>query len=78
MQGTCVFGTGCRGARLVVWLILNDRVQPSFIAGVILYERPYESQYLGSQDLLGGLPYSLCQRHRFPALLIARLMGPVC
>jgi len=26
--------TGCRGARLLVWLILNDRVQPSFIAGV--------------------------------------------
>jgi hypothetical protein len=26
--------TGCRGARLLVWLILNDRVQPSLIAGV--------------------------------------------
>ena len=26
--------TGCRGARLLVWLILNDRVQPSCIAGV--------------------------------------------
>ena len=26
--------TGRRGARLLVWLILNDRVQPSFIAGV--------------------------------------------
>jgi len=25
---------GCRGARLLVWLILKDRVQPSFIAGV--------------------------------------------
>jgi hypothetical protein len=23
--------TGCRGARLLEWLILNDRVQPSFI-----------------------------------------------
>jgi hypothetical protein len=34
VQGTCVFDTGCRGARLLVWLILNDRVQPSFIAGV--------------------------------------------
>jgi hypothetical protein len=34
VQGTCVFGTGCRGARLVR-LILNDRVQPSLIAGVI-------------------------------------------
>jgi hypothetical protein len=29
VQGTCVFGTGCRGARLLVWLILNDRVRPS-------------------------------------------------
>jgi hypothetical protein len=35
VQGTCVFGTGCRGARLLVSLILNDRVQPSFIAGVV-------------------------------------------
>jgi hypothetical protein len=34
VQGTCALGTGCRGARLLVWLILNDRVQPSFIAGV--------------------------------------------
>jgi hypothetical protein len=34
VQGTCVFDTGCRGARLLVKLILNDRVQPSFIAGV--------------------------------------------
>jgi hypothetical protein len=25
---------GCRGARLLVWLILNDRTQPSLIAGV--------------------------------------------
>ena len=42
MQGTCVFGTGCRGARLLVWLILNDRVQPSLIAGVydLLWPRP--------------------------------------
>ena len=23
MQGTCVFDTGCSGARLLVWLILN-------------------------------------------------------
>ena len=29
MQGTCV-------ARLLVWLVLNDRVQPSFIAGVLV------------------------------------------
>ena len=36
MQGTCVFGTGCMGARLLVWLVLNDRVQPSFIAGVCI------------------------------------------
>jgi hypothetical protein len=36
VQGICVFGTGCRGARLLVWLILNDRVQTSFIAGVVL------------------------------------------
>jgi len=35
VQGTCVLDTGCRGARLLVWLILNDRVQPSFIAGVL-------------------------------------------
>ena len=35
MQGTCAFGAGCRGARLLVWLILNDRVQPSFVAGVV-------------------------------------------
>jgi hypothetical protein len=34
VQGTCVFGTGCRGTRLLAWLILNDRVRPSFIAGV--------------------------------------------
>ena len=34
MQGTCAFGTGCRGASLLVWLILKDRVQPSLIAGV--------------------------------------------
>jgi hypothetical protein len=34
VQGTCVLDTGCRGARLLVWLVLNDRVQPSFIAGV--------------------------------------------
>jgi hypothetical protein len=34
VQGTCDNITGCRGARLLVWLILNDRVQPSFIAGV--------------------------------------------
>jgi hypothetical protein len=34
VQGTCVFGTGCRGARLLVRLILYDRVQPSLIAGV--------------------------------------------
>ena len=37
MQGPCVFGTGCRGARLLAWLILNDRVQPSLIAGVLVY-----------------------------------------
>jgi hypothetical protein len=37
VQGTCAFGTGCRGARLLVWLILNDRVQPSLIAGVRKY-----------------------------------------
>jgi hypothetical protein len=31
-----LFDTGCKGARLLVWLILDDRVQPSlFIAGVI-------------------------------------------
>jgi len=36
VQGTCAFGTGCRGARLLVWLILNDRVQPSLIAGVVV------------------------------------------
>jgi hypothetical protein len=35
VQGTCVFGTGCRGARPLVWLIFNDRVQPSLIAGVV-------------------------------------------
>jgi hypothetical protein len=35
VQGTCVFDTGCRGARLLVWLILNDRVHLSFIAGVV-------------------------------------------
>ena len=34
MQGTCALNTGCRGARLLAWLILNDRVQPSLIAGV--------------------------------------------
>ena len=34
MQGTCVFDTGCRGAGLLAWLILNDRLQPSFTAGV--------------------------------------------
>ena len=34
MQGTCAFGTGCRAARLLAWLILNERVQPSLIAGV--------------------------------------------
>jgi hypothetical protein len=34
VQGTCDDITGCRGTRLLVWLILNDRVQPSFIAGV--------------------------------------------
>jgi hypothetical protein len=34
VQGTCGFDTGYRGARLLVWLILNDRVRPSFIAGV--------------------------------------------
>ena len=28
--------------------------------------------------LVGGLPYSLCLRHRFPAVLITRLIGPVC
>ena len=39
MQGTCAFDTGCRGACLLVWLILNDRVQPSFIAGVVWEER---------------------------------------
>ena len=27
--------TGCRGARLLVRLTLKDRVQPSFIAGVV-------------------------------------------
>ena len=37
MQGPCVFDTGCRGARLLAWLILNDRVQPSLIAGVLVY-----------------------------------------
>jgi hypothetical protein len=40
VQGTCAFGTGCRGARLLVWLILNDRVQPSFIAGVGVCSMP--------------------------------------
>jgi len=39
IQGACVFDTGCRGACLLVWLILNDRVQPSFIAGVVWEER---------------------------------------
>jgi hypothetical protein len=34
VQGTRDNITGCRGARLLVWLILNDRVLPSFIAGV--------------------------------------------
>jgi hypothetical protein len=34
VQGTCDNITGCTGARLLVWLILKDRVQPSFIAGV--------------------------------------------
>ena len=34
MQGTWVFDTGCRGARLLVWLIRNDHVQPLFITGV--------------------------------------------
>jgi hypothetical protein len=36
VQETCDNITGCRGARLLVWLILNDRVQPSFIAGVCI------------------------------------------
>ena len=35
MQGICAFGTGCRGAHLPVWLIFNDRIQPSFMAGVL-------------------------------------------
>jgi hypothetical protein len=35
VQGSCGFDTGCRGARLLVWLILNDRVRPSLIAGVL-------------------------------------------
>ena len=26
---------------------------------------------------MGGLPYNLCQRHRFPALLTTRLISPV-
>jgi hypothetical protein len=34
VQVNCVFDTGCRGARLLVWLILNDRAQPSLIVGV--------------------------------------------
>jgi hypothetical protein len=42
VQGTCVLDTGCRGARLLVWLILNDRVQPSFIAGVCTAVPPCE------------------------------------
>jgi hypothetical protein len=37
VQGTCVLDTGGRGARLLVWLILNDRAQPSFIAGVLAW-----------------------------------------
>jgi hypothetical protein len=32
VQGTCGFDTGCRGAHLLVRLILNDRVSPSFVA----------------------------------------------
>jgi hypothetical protein len=39
VQGTCAFGTGCRGSRLLVWLILKDRVQPLLIAGVVRYTR---------------------------------------
>ena len=45
MQGTCVSDTGCRGARLLVWLILNDRVQPSLIAGVLAENYQIETMY---------------------------------
>ena len=30
-----------------------------------------------SAILVGGPPYNLCQRHKFPALLITRLISPV-
>ena len=67
MQETCVNITGCRGARLLVWLILNDRVQPSFIAGVLkvrvsgvyLANRPL-ALILRKDDRVGRMYPGLC------------------
>ena len=72
MQGTCAFGTGCRGARLLAWLILNARVQPSFIAGV--YAR---NQLDGRQRSICTVPMEYVGR-LLVTLREASLLGTRC
>ena len=69
MQGTCSFDTGCRGARLLVWLILNDRVQPSFIAGVVAIQGSSGVSHRGvmiHRQAVWGEPESIARRGGVP------------